>query len=157
MELHINLDLLRHFLRTSNFRDPNCLMQKAVENGDPGAVQMLLLCIKVRANHRTRRTWVAVRGAYRSTARPRWYNKLAKQMFNLYRLLRSMCVPTIHAPTTDLNLSLRQQRVLSTTGTVRFNRETIAEAASRVATKLFRHCHNKLVFALLRLHTTSHI
>ena len=69
-ELNIHLPLMRHFLRTSNCSCGFDVLRKACEDGEPGAVQILLLAIKIRANRRTRRTFGTVRSALQAANAP---------------------------------------------------------------------------------------
>ena len=137
MEISLHMPLLRHFLRTSNCSDGMAVLRKAVVDGEPSAVQLLLLCTKVRANRRTRRNFQQVADAMRVQPVPRWLSRLAKQMFNLYQLLTLMSSPTTHRPSSTLELSRGQQRQLAHTGAVRVNRTTLADAASQAATELY--------------------
>ena len=140
MELHMNMPLVRHFLRTSRCQDGDAVLQRACNDGEPGAVQLLLLALKVRSNRRTRRTFDVVRASLSRTTRPRWLSRLAKQLFSLYRVLSLLCAPVEHNPSSTLSLSRRQQRELSATGAVKVNRTTLAAAASDKAGKLWDPC-----------------
>ena len=137
MEIHLNMSLLRHFLRTGIVTDGHTIVRMACDDGEPAAVQLLVLCLKIRANPRTRRTFDSVTNALRSGQRPRWLTKLERHLFSLYRLLSAMSAPSSHRPTSGLHLSRRQQRILSATGVVRENRTTLKQQASTTAKALF--------------------
>ena len=137
MEVHFSLPLMRHFLRTSACPDGDALLRKACVDGEPAAVQLLVLALKIRANRRTRRSFSDVVDNMDKSSRPRWLRELVGHLFSLYNLLVLMCAPTEHNAPHSLNLSRRQQRALARTGAVRENRVTF-KAASTDAQKLFQ-------------------
>ena len=137
----MNMPLVRHFLRTSRCKDGDSLLRRACLDGEPGAVQLLLLALKVRANRRTRRSFDVVRDALSRSSRPRWLSRLAKQLYSLYQVLSLLCAPMDHNPATTLTLSRKQQRELSGTSAVKVNRVTLAAAASEKARELWEPCN----------------
>ena len=84
------------------------MVRKAVRDGEPGAVALLLLALKVRCNKRTRRNFAAVRRAFNDPVQPRWFTVLQKQVWRLYGLLKSMSLPRGRHATERLPLSRAQ-------------------------------------------------
>ena len=81
------MPLLRHFLRTSNCADGEGLLHKACVDCEPAAIQLLLVCLKVRTNRRTRRSYADVQAALQLAVRPQWLRRLARGMFSVYKAL----------------------------------------------------------------------
>lgn len=71
MNVHFNMPLLQHFLRTSHCSDGDSLLRKACVDGEPGAVQLLVFATKIRSNRRTRRSVEQVMAALDKAERPR--------------------------------------------------------------------------------------
>lgn len=110
MSLHLSMPLLRHFLRTSSCKSGLEVIKKACRDGEPGAISIILLAVKVRGNRRTRRTFQQVRDAALLARPPRWFTVLSKQIGRLYDLLKSMCVPRVKRATNQLSLALSRSQ-----------------------------------------------
>ena len=138
--VEFNLNLLRHLLRSTNFTSGDNVLDAACNLGEPAAVQLVLLGLKVRNNPRTRRSFAAVLRAFRKAKKPTWYRVLKSHLFALYSSLRSLCIPTSHRPTTCMTLSRQQRRALLGIGLAREDRRTLAQRASQAAGTLFGPC-----------------
>ena len=136
MALEFNMPLVRHFLRSTNFSDGFPLLDAACNLGEPAAVQLLLLCLKVRNNPRTRRTFAHVCRALAQAKKVRWLNVLARHIHAIYANLRAMSIPMKHKPAAQVHLSRRQQRRLLGTGMVYESRLTLKQKACGVAKEL---------------------
>ena len=136
MAIELDMTLVRHFLRTAIIDSGEALVRKACDDGEPAAIQLLLLGLKVRVNKRTRRTFAHVRSALRLEERPRWLRVLMKRLYALYNCLRGMAVPMNHAPVHPLRLSRHQQRALQSTGAVVPDRRTLHQKSNEAASKL---------------------
>ena len=130
MALELNVHLLRHFLRSTNFQDGEGILHAACALGEPAAVQILLLGLKIRANPRTRRTFRTVVRAMRQSARPRWLNVLGRHLYGLYCNLGLLSLPLGHQPTPAVHFSRRQVRALAGTGLVREDKTSLEERAT---------------------------
>lgn len=51
----LDLPVLRHALATTVYHSGKQIMQAAVRDGEPGALQVVLLATQIRVNRRTRR------------------------------------------------------------------------------------------------------
>ena len=147
------MPLMRHFLRSTTYGDGFLLLDAACVQGEPAAVQLLLVALRVRRNPRSRRTFHQVSSALQLAAKPRWLVTLARKLFALYSVLRGMSIPSGHHPSSAVILSRRQRRHLAPTGLVRDVRQSLAERAAEQATELHksivvlpRYCpHHKIL------------
>ena len=90
MELQLSMPLVRHFLRSSNCKDGYDVLKKACVDAEPAAIQLLLVCTKIRANRRTRRSYEQVQAALSGPTKPRWLSRLAKGLFSVYKALEKL-------------------------------------------------------------------
>jgi hypothetical protein len=112
--IHLDMVVLRHYFRTRQPRHGLDVLRDAAVLHEPGAKQLVLFALQLRANRRSRRTFAHVVAQARLRNHPTWYSRLAKTVMGLFQCCRKQCVPM--APTagrTLPGLSRRHRRALS--------------------------------------------
>lgn len=158
MSLHINMPLLRHFLRSSRCANGADVLRRACADGEPGAISLVLLAIKLRSNRRTRRTFIQVQATYGLNKLPRWYTVLSNQLWRLYTLMHSLCEPQGDRVVEGVSLPRSLQRRFASTGALRVNRLTLKEQAEAQAKELWVPCIYDIISVGIKdaLFHTSH-
>ena len=67
------------------------VLHDACLHGVPGARAIVELCINLRGNRRTRRTFREVCDAFAEDTPPRWYGVLRGHVWSMYRLFLVNC------------------------------------------------------------------
>ena len=123
-----NMLLLRHYLWTAHVQDGFSILDDCFHFREPGATQMVVFCLSLRGNVRTRRSLQTVRAEWMQQGRPnppqaaRWYSTLAKQLMGVYRQWRQMAYPTatvVSEASLQQRLTRSVRRMLGYSGVVK--------------------------------------
>ena len=135
----VDLPVLRLYLERRDPPTGYAVLVDACTWGEPGAIVLLEMAAELRRNVRTRRTAQAVHNAFQAgPPLPRWLTNMAESLLVLFRAMRRLCIPTLQGEQMQLPEVPRQlQRMLVSGGSVRENRVTLEQEASRTAAALW--------------------